>query len=143
MCSSDLFRALFEVVTVDEGRRASSVVATRETSDPHRDLWWAHTGAGGGNFGVVTRYWFRSPGTSGADPAVVLGYVVARFVALLGVSSWLGAVHFGVFLWIGFPLILLTGSVLWENVLWKVAAIHAGDWLVKMLVIPLIVSAWP
>ena len=29
-----------EVVTVDEGRRASSVVATRETSDPHRDLWW-------------------------------------------------------------------------------------------------------
>ncbi len=46
-------------------------------------------------------------------------------------------------LWIGFPVILLTGSVLWENVLWKVAAIHAGDWLVKMLVIPIIVSAWP
>ena len=55
----------------------------------------------------------------------------------------MGAVHFGVFLWIGFPVILLTGSVLWENVLWKVAAIYAGDWLVKMLVIPLIVSAWP
>src|SRR3989442_3693831 len=132
-----------DVVTVDARGRAGSTVATREASDPHRDLWWAHTGGGGGNFGVVTRYWFRSPGTSGADPAVVLGYVVARFVALLGVSSWLGAVHFGVFLWIGFPLILLTGSVLWENVLWKVAAIHAGDWLVKMLVIPLIVSAWP
>src|SRR6266480_2592229 len=49
-----------EVVTVDEGRRASSVVATRETSDPNRDLWWAHTGGGGGNFGVVTRYLFRS-----------------------------------------------------------------------------------
>src|SRR3989442_5453178 len=76
-----------EVVTMDQGGRASSVVATRETSDPHRDLWWGHTGGGGGNFGVVTRYWFRSPGTSGADPAVVLGYVVARFVALLGVSS--------------------------------------------------------
>ena len=58
-----------EVVTVDEGGRASSVVATRETSDPNRDLWWAHTGGGGGNFGVVTRYWFRSPGASGEDPA--------------------------------------------------------------------------
>jgi hypothetical protein len=61
-----------EVVTVDEGGRASSVVATREMSDPHRDLWWAHTGGGGGNFGIVTRYWFRSPGASGEDPARLL-----------------------------------------------------------------------
>lgn len=61
-----------EVVTVDEDGGASSVVATRETSDPHRDLWWAHTGGGGGNFGVVTRYWFRSPGASGEDPARLL-----------------------------------------------------------------------
>ena len=61
-----------EVVTVDEGGRASSVVATRETSDPLRDLWWAHTGGGAGNFGVVTRYWFRSPNASGEDPARLL-----------------------------------------------------------------------
>ena len=61
-----------EVVTVDAGGQASSVVATREISDPHRDLWWAHTGGGGGNFGVVTRYWFRSPGASGEDPARLL-----------------------------------------------------------------------
>ncbi|MFD0392095.1 FAD-binding protein [Streptomyces nogalater] len=50
-----------EVVVVDERGRASTVVATREPGDPHRDLWWGHTGGGGGNFGVVTRYWFRSP----------------------------------------------------------------------------------
>jgi FAD/FMN-containing dehydrogenase len=61
-----------EVVTVDAGGQASPVVATREKSDPHRDLWWAHTGGGGGNFGVVTRYWFRSPDTSGEDPARLL-----------------------------------------------------------------------
>jgi hypothetical protein len=61
-----------EVVTVDEAGRARSVVATRETDDPHRDLWWAHTGGGAGNFGVVTRYWFRSPGASGTDPAGLL-----------------------------------------------------------------------
>jgi len=61
-----------EVVTVDESGRASSVVATREQSDPHHDLWWAHTGGGGGNFGVVTRYWFRSRDASGEDPATLL-----------------------------------------------------------------------
>jgi aclacinomycin oxidase len=61
-----------EVVTVDQGGRATGVVATREAADPHRDLWWAHTGGGAGNFGVVTRYWFRSPDANGDDPASLL-----------------------------------------------------------------------
>jgi uncharacterized protein DUF1761 len=73
---------------------------------------------------------------------IVLAYVIARFAALLGISSWMGAVHFGFLLWIGFPVILLIGSVLWDNTPVKVAAIHSGDWLVKMLVIPIIVTVW-
>jgi uncharacterized protein DUF1761 len=71
----------------------------------------------------------------------VLAFIIARLMGLLGATSWLIAIHSGFMLWIGFPLILLTGSVLWDNVPWKVAAIHAGDWLVKLLVIPLIVIA--
>jgi hypothetical protein len=61
-----------EIVAVDEQGRTHSVVASCEASDPHRELWWAHTGGGGGNFGVVTRYWFRSPGASGKDAASLL-----------------------------------------------------------------------
>ena len=61
-----------EVVTVSKEGRATCVVATREQSDPNRELWWAHTGAGGGNFGIVTRYWFRSANASGDDPAKLL-----------------------------------------------------------------------
>ncbi|MFG1914577.1 FAD-binding oxidoreductase [Micromonospora sp. NPDC048898] len=62
-----------EVVVVDRGGTARAVVATREPTDPHRDLWWAHTGAGGGTFGVVTRYWFRSLPT---PPARVVDFTV-------------------------------------------------------------------
>lgn len=61
-----------EVVVVDANGTARSVVATREADDPHHDLWWAHTGGGGGNFGVITRYWFRSPGATGTDPSALL-----------------------------------------------------------------------
>jgi hypothetical protein len=61
-----------EVVTVDERGAASTVVATRTEDDPNRDLWWAHTGGGGGNFGVVTRYWLRAPDASGVDPSGLL-----------------------------------------------------------------------
>ncbi|NYH79985.1 hypothetical protein FHR84_003334 [Actinopolyspora biskrensis] len=61
-----------EVVTVDASGKAKPVVATRDADDPNRDLWWAHTGGGGGNFGVITRYWFRSPGAAGTDPGALL-----------------------------------------------------------------------
>ena len=73
---------------------------------------------------------------------LVLAFVIAHLVGGLGISSWLIAAHLGLLLWIAFPVVLLTGSVLWENVPVKVAAIHAGDWLVKLLVIPVILSVW-
>jgi aclacinomycin oxidase len=61
-----------EVVVVDVDGTARAVVATDAPDDPHRELWWAHTGGGGGNFGVVTRYWLRSPGAHGDDPRTLL-----------------------------------------------------------------------
>ncbi|WP_019814450.1 FAD-binding oxidoreductase [Saccharomonospora saliphila] len=57
-----------EVVLVDRSGTAKAIVATRDPDDPHHHLWWAHTGGGGGNFGIVTAYWFRSPGV-GPDAA--------------------------------------------------------------------------
>jgi hypothetical protein len=32
-----------------------------------------------------------------------------------------------------FPFVLLTGSIMWEDVPWKLAAIHAGDLLVQIV----------
>lgn len=61
-----------EVVVVDRAGTARAVMATREPGDRNRDLWWAHTGAGGGNFGVVTKYLMRSPGAAGRDPRTLL-----------------------------------------------------------------------
>jgi hypothetical protein len=59
-----------ETVVVDENGKAKAVIATREEDDPHRDLWWAHTGGGGGNFGVATKFWFRSRDGQGEDPTL-------------------------------------------------------------------------
>lgn len=73
--------------------------------------------------------------------SAVVASVLAGFAALLDVADWAGAI-LGLSLWIGFPVVLLAGSVLWENVPWNLAAIHAGDWLVKLLVVSIIVSVW-
>src|SRR5438105_15438178 len=50
---------------------------------------------------------------------LVLACVVARVVLLLGVAGWMGAVHVGLSLWVGFPLIVLTGSGFGYSVRWK------------------------
>lgn len=55
----DYLRAV-EVVVVDEDGNAEAVIAERDDEDRDlRELCWAHTGGGGGNFGVITRYWMR------------------------------------------------------------------------------------
>jgi len=59
-------------VVVDEKGAPRTVVATSSPSSHDHDLWWAHTGGGGGNFGVVSRYWLRSPGASSGDPRALL-----------------------------------------------------------------------
>ena len=68
---SDHLYAVETVVVVENGK-AKAVTATREEDDPHRDLWWAHTGGGGGNFGVATKFWFRTRDRQGDDPTQLL-----------------------------------------------------------------------
>jgi hypothetical protein len=72
----------------------------------------------------------------------VLTYVVARLLARLSEANWRSATGLGLWLWIGFPLVLLSGSVMWQGVSLKIAAIHAGDWLAKLVLITAIVGAW-
>jgi len=77
-----------EVVVVDPAGRADVLVATREPDDPYRDLWWAMTGGGGGNFGVVTRFWLRSPDVTGDDPSELLPRAPERMRRRDVVWSW-------------------------------------------------------
>jgi len=77
-----------EVVTVGESGRASTVVATREAADPNRELWWAHTGGGAGNFGVVARYWFRAPDATGDEAASLLPRAPESITTLRAEWKW-------------------------------------------------------
>ncbi len=52
------YLAAVDVIVVNTAGAADLVRATAD--DPHTaDLFWAHTGGGGGSLGVITAYWFR------------------------------------------------------------------------------------
>jgi hypothetical protein len=74
--------------------------------------------------------------------SLVVAIVVAGFASNLGIVDFTDGVQLGLAFWVGFPLVLLVGSVIWENVASRAATIHAGDWLVKTVTIAVIVSVW-
>lgn len=49
-----------ELVHVDANGKAAAIQVSLDSTDPdERALLWAHQGGGGGNFGIVTRFWFK------------------------------------------------------------------------------------
>lgn len=73
---------------------------------------------------------------------LVLAAVIAGLARELDVVDWTTAVALGFALWIGFPVVLWIGAVIWEKVPWRLAVIHAGDWLMKLLVVTVLVGVW-
>jgi hypothetical protein len=110
---------------------------------------------------VTSAAWYTAWGTRLAEldeayagdarpPAWVLPVELARSTAvatavavLAGRTADTGArsaVGLGAGLWAAFPVVLLTGSVVHEKVPWQQAAIHGGDWLIKLLLIAAVVG---
>ncbi|MBU3061728.1 DUF1761 domain-containing protein [Nocardia sp. NEAU-G5] len=57
-----------------------------------------------------------------------------------GMQSVSGGLVLAVVLWIGLPVILLTGSIMWERVAPVTAGMHAGDWLLKLALLGVILG---
>lgn len=74
---------------------------------------------------------------------LILAAVVAGLASQGGIDAWTGGVALGLALWTGFPFVLWTGAVIHEKTPRRLAAIHGGDWLVKLLGIAVIVTVWP
>jgi hypothetical protein len=74
--------------------------------------------------------------------SLVVAAVFAGLVAGLDLAGWADGATLALTVWVGFPAVLLSGSVLWDKVPWRVAAIHGGDWLVKLLLFGVLLGAW-
>lgn len=70
----------------------------------------------------------------------VVGAGFARIATQADLLALPGSLLLAIVLWVAFPLVLLTGSIIWERVPWQTAAIHAGDWLLKLLLVALVIG---
>jgi hypothetical protein len=74
--------------------------------------------------------------------SLVLSFVVAYVIGLKEDVTWMDAVGIGCLLWLGLSAVQWVSSIVWEKVPLTMAAIHSGDWLMKLVVISAIVGAW-
>jgi Protein of unknown function (DUF1761) len=112
----------------------------------------AYYGAFGKQLAELNPAYATVPGSSSTPPvwkmlvelmrSLVVASVLAGLAAELNIVNWTGAVTLGFAVWIGFPVVLWIGAVMWEKVPLRLAVIHAGDWLVKVLLIATTVSLW-
>ena len=108
-------------------------------------LWYSHL--------LVGDIWLR---LSNADPsgmplwktliapfrelaaAGVLAYLIVR----LGIIRVKSAAAFGLGMWFAFHAVQMAGAVIWDNMPWRLGAIHAGDWLIKMVFMAVVLTVW-
>lgn len=66
---------------------------------------------------------------------LILSASIAALIIIVGPRDVPTALGLGFFIWLGFQATLLTGGVIWEKMPPPLFAIHAGDALVKMLLV--------
>lgn len=67
---------------------------------------------------------------------------LAWLIGRLDIADWRSAAGLGVLLWLAFYVVQLAGAVIFDGMPPALGAVHAGDWLGKMLLMALILSAW-
>lgn len=91
--------------------------------------------------------------TAGAAPPIwvllaefvrglVIAYVLARLIKQTGVVGWKSALRLGLWVWIGFYAAIYFGAFIHEGMPWQLYVIHAGDGLVKILLMATILGTW-
>jgi hypothetical protein len=67
-------------------------------------------------------------------------YVLALLIIRLNLKDWKQTTRLMLLLWVAFHAVGMAGAILWDNMHWQLGAVHAGDWLMKMLFMGIILT---
>jgi Protein of unknown function (DUF1761) len=73
---------------------------------------------------------------------LIAAYMLAYLILKIGIIDWRAAAWLGLSLWGAFHAVQMAGAVIWDNMPWKLGCVHAGDWLMKMLFMSVILCLW-
>lgn len=73
---------------------------------------------------------------------LVTACLLAWLIGRLAIDDWRSAAALGFVLWLAFYVVQLAGAVIFDGMPPALGAVHAGDWLGKMLIMSVVVTVW-
>ena len=73
---------------------------------------------------------------------LIVSYVLALLITRLKLIRWQSAAGLTFLLWLAFQAVGMAGAVMWDHMPWQLGMVHAGDWLMKMLFMSVVLSRW-
>ena len=73
---------------------------------------------------------------------LIVSYVLALLITRLILTNWKSTVKLIFLLWLAFHAVGMAGAIIWDNMPWQLGVVHAGDWLMKMLFMAIVLSIW-
>lgn len=101
-------------------------------------------------FGEIWEKYRHAPNPSIPQWTIVLApfrewtvsFVLAKLIVQLNITNWKSTTKLMLLLWLAFHAIGMTGAILWDNMQWQLGVVHAGDWLMKMIFMGIILTIW-
>lgn len=73
---------------------------------------------------------------------LIVSYALALLVVRLNLKDWKATTKLMLLLWLAFHAVGMAGAILWDNMYWQLGIVHAGDWLMKMLFMGIVLTIW-
>ncbi len=73
---------------------------------------------------------------------LIVAYVLAELILLLNLAQYKNTLKLDFLLWISFHAVGMAGAILWDHMQWQLGAVHAGDWLMKMTFMGIVLTKW-
>lgn len=73
---------------------------------------------------------------------IAVALVLAHLIVRLSIDDAGQAARLAVMMWLAFHAVGMAGAVLWDSMPWRLGLVHAGDWLMKGVLMAVLLALW-
>lgn len=73
---------------------------------------------------------------------IIVSFVLLFLIQRLSLVDWKKSTGLILLLWFAFHAVGMAGAVLFDNMAWQLGLVHAGDWLMKMILMGIVLTLW-